>query len=457
MHLSNSDSVLTQKHIFKTWWPLATSWLLMGFELPILSAFLARMPDPKIHLAAYGGVVFPLALLIESPIIMLLAASTALSKDWLSYKKIRHFMRVAGGALTLLHVLVAFTPLYDWLIVGLFSPPAEIVEPARVGLRIMTPWTFAIAYRRFNQGVLIRFGHPRVVTKGTLVRLLALVSVLSVGFAVGSVPGVVLATGAIAVAVTSEAFYIGFRVHPVLRDKVRLAPQVTPPLNTHDFFRFYVPLVMTSLLGLLVFPLGSAAISRMPRALDSLAVWPVISGFLFLVLSVGIAYNEVVVTLLEGPHAVAPLRRFAWTLGFISSGVLLLMTATPLATLWFAHLSGLSPALALLAQTSMWFALLRPALSVMQNWYQGAIIHHHNTRGITEAVLMFLFVSVLILAGGVWWKGAPGVYVGQLAFVVGALVQVLWLRWRSKAALCAVINRSTVEAESHVVSPGAVS
>jgi hypothetical protein len=50
---------LSYKRILNTWWPLAASWLLMGAELPALSAFVARLPDPAINLAAYGGIVFP--------------------------------------------------------------------------------------------------------------------------------------------------------------------------------------------------------------------------------------------------------------------------------------------------------------------------------------------------------------------------------------------------------------
>ena len=72
---------LSTREIFSTWWPLAFSWLLMGTELPAISAIMARLPDPEVNLAAYGGIVFPLALIIEAPIIMLLATSTALSKD----------------------------------------------------------------------------------------------------------------------------------------------------------------------------------------------------------------------------------------------------------------------------------------------------------------------------------------------------------------------------------------
>src|SRR5512134_1247840 len=107
-----------QRQIVAAWWPLAASWLLMAVELPAISAVIARLANPEIHLAAFGGVVFPLALIIESPIIMLLAASTALSKDWASYMRMRRFMMVSGAVLTALHVLVAFTPLYDIVVVG---------------------------------------------------------------------------------------------------------------------------------------------------------------------------------------------------------------------------------------------------------------------------------------------------------------------------------------------------
>ncbi|MBS3750984.1 MAG: hypothetical protein KGY39_05685, partial [Anaerolineales bacterium] len=142
--------------ITRTWWPLAASWLLMALELPAISAVMARLANPKINLAAYGGIVFPIALIVEAPVIMLLAASTALSKDWSSYRKIRKFMMISGASLTAIHALIAFTPLYDLISSQIIGAPQEIISPARTGLMIMLPWTWAIAYRRFNQGVLIR-------------------------------------------------------------------------------------------------------------------------------------------------------------------------------------------------------------------------------------------------------------------------------------------------------------
>jgi len=126
-------------HIFRLWWPLAGSWLLMGLEIPLVAIILSRFSDPEIHLAAWGGVVFPLSLIIEAPIIMILSASTVLCKDGPAYVLLRNFIWVLGGILTILHMSVAFTPLYDLIVVNLLGVPTPIVQPARVRYRTGQP------------------------------------------------------------------------------------------------------------------------------------------------------------------------------------------------------------------------------------------------------------------------------------------------------------------------------
>lgn len=427
---SSAQAPLSLGRIVRAWWPLAASWMLMGLELPAVSAVVARLPEPQINLAAYG-IVFAISMIIESPIIMLLAASTALSKDWDSYLKVRRFMMQAGALLTALHVAIAFTPLYYLVVVDLIGAPSEIVEPARWGLMLMTPWTWSIAYRRFNQGVLIRFGHSEIVGLGTVVRLSANLVVLGIGYLVGTVPGIMVAASAVSMGVMSEAFFVGLRVRPSLQRLRQIAPD-GDPLTLSSFLRFYVPLALTSLLTLLVQPIGSAAISRMPGALESLAVWPVVSGLLFLLRSVGIAYNEVVVALLGEPKAEESLRRFAKVLSLSLTAILFLVTATPLAGFWFQGLSGLAPSLAHLAQTSLWFALLLPAFSVWQSWYQGSLVYFRTTRGVTEAMALSLLISSAILGAGVLWEQVTGLYVAQGAFTIGGLTQMLWLAYRSR-------------------------
>ena len=432
------------KIILKTWWPLAASWLLMGAELPALSAVIARLANPEIHLAAYGGVVYPLALIVESPIIMLLAASTALSKDWDSFQKLQRFMMAAGAILTTLHLLVVFTPLYTLVVVDGIGAPPEIVEPARIGLIIMTPWTWSIAYRRFHQGVLIRFGHSRAVGVGTMIRLGADGLVLLAGYLAGNLPGIIVATGAVVAGVICEAIYAGWVTQPVIQTEVKQAKAVETPLTLRSFLDFYLPLAMTSLLTLLVNPLGSAALSRMPDALASLAVWPVVTGLIFMLRSLGIAFNEVVVALLDERRSYANLRRFTGFLAGTTTLFLVLLAATPLSGFWFENFSALQPRLAEMARLGVWVGLPLPALSVLQSWYQGAILHGRRTRGITESVVVYLATSILILGAGVIWGQVNGLTVGLAAFTLSMATQTGWLWFRSQAVLHSVAARDEV-------------
>ena len=440
--MSLPEERLTTGHVFRMWWPLAGSWMLMALEGPAVSLAIARLAFPEINLAAYGGLVFPLALFVEAPIIMLLAASTALCKDWITYRKIRRFMHVTCGMLTSLHLLVVLTPLYSFLARTAIGAPEEIIGPARLGLLIMLPWTWSIAYRRFNQGVLIRFGHSLSIGVGTMIRLLTNGSILLAGYLLKSFDGIVVATAATSMGVMAEALYVAFRVRPVLRYQLPKASETGAVLNYGDFFRFYIPLSLTSIILIGARPILSAGISRMPNAIDSLAVLPVVTGLTFLLQSAGVAYNEVVIALLDKPGATRALRRFAAGLMIATSGGLFIIAVTPLAGFWFGTITGLSPRLVELARNGLFFAILLPALAVAQSWNQGVILQSKKTRSITEAVLIYLIVSIPILWTGMRIGRFSGIYVGLLSMAVGEGFRTLWLWLRSRSACHALFGET---------------
>jgi hypothetical protein len=414
--------------ILKAWWPLAASWLFMALEQPIVGAAIARLADPTVHLAALGGVVFPVSLIIESPIIMLLAASTALSKNQQAYRLIRHFMMTAGLLLTVLHALVAFTPLYDLVVVTLLNPPAEVVEPSRWGLMVMLPFTWSIAYRRFHQGLLIRHGRSLSVSIGTALRLLGILLGIAVGLLLNA-PGIVVGTMGIATGVLTEAAFIAWRVRPVVREQ--LPAETSAPLSWQAFYRFYTPLALTSLLLLAALPIGSAALARMPNALASLAAWPVLNALLFLLRGLGIAYNEVVVAMLDQKGARQSLQRFSHLLSLTMTGLLLVTALSPLSRFFFGNVMGLEPNLVTLASNGLLFALAWPALTVYQNYYQGMIVYGGQTRHITQSVVISLVTTAVLLFIGTQVGTLPGLYVATIAFVTGTAAQVAWLAWCS--------------------------
>ncbi|MEZ4452276.1 MAG: hypothetical protein R3B09_22610 [Nannocystaceae bacterium] len=433
----SSAAEVTLREVARSWAPLAASWLLMSFEVPMISAVVARLVDPEVHLAAYGGVVFPIALVVEAPIIMMLTASTALSRDRASYQSLRLFNHKLSAVLTAIHALLAFTPLFDRLLVPLLDVPAPVIEPARIGLGIMLPWTWAIASRRFNQGALIRFGRARDVGYGTAVRLCTGVLVLACGFALGG-PGIVVATVTVAAGVLAEAAFAGLRARAVVR---RMEPgDPSRALRGLPFLRFYMPLALTPLVTMIAQPIGAAAITRMPHALESLAAWPALSGVVFLLQSPAFALSEVVVATLGRPGAPQVLRRFAWILTLSITAVAVLLVATPLARLWFGDVTGLRPALTAMAVSALIVSTPMPGARGLQSWYQGVLVHAHRTTALGESVVVFLVVSVIGLAIGVGLGTVTGLVVASAVFAAARLSETAWLWLRSRRLRAALLR-----------------
>ncbi|MEM9462419.1 MAG: hypothetical protein AAGF11_50185 [Myxococcota bacterium] len=404
---------------------------MMGIEQPLTGAVVARLPDAPVQLAAYGSVVFPVALVIEAPVIMLLAASTELSRDRAAYRSLRRVAHGLGLGLTLLHLLLVATPAFDWLAGQVLEVPPVVRGPARLGLWIMLPWTWAIASRRLAQGVLIRHGHARAVGWGTGLRLVLSVSVLAVGSTLGNVSGVVVATTALSVGVVAEAIYASLRVQAVVRTMAGSSPD-RPVLRGLVFWRFYVPLAVTPLITLVILPVGTAAVSRMPDALASLAVWPTLNAVVFVLQAFGLAFNEVVVALLDEPGARRALRRFAGGLVLVTTAVLALLSLRPLADVWFRDVVGLSPTLSDMGAATLWLALPIPGARVLQSWFQGLLVHARRTRGITEAVVVFALSCSAVLVWGVHRPWATGLTVMVVAYSVGRIFQTVWLAIRAR-------------------------
>jgi hypothetical protein len=425
---------LTLSRIASTWWPLAASWLLMGIELPILTAVVERMDHPDVNLASYGSVVFPLALIVEAPIIMLLAAATALVRHKQSYHRLHRFMTGVSILLTAIHVALAFTPAFDWVFHQLLEAPEELLEPSRIGLRIMTPWTWAIAYRRMQQGVLIRAGLSRSVGVGTLVRLIGNLCAMLLVSQLTDAPGIIVGTVGIATGVTLEAIFSGILVRPVVRELPDEPGPGEPALGWERLLKFYSPLALTPFITLILPLVGSAAMSRMANPMLSLAAWPAVHGLVFLFRGVGMAYNEVVVALVDEPGAIPMLEKFCRRVAFTTTAILGAWMASPLADVWFSDIMYLSPELAQATRIGVAMCLLMPAYQVMQSWFQGVLVASERTRAVPEAVALYSLLAGTLFLVGVYHVEITGLYYAVFCFTCGGLTQTLWL-WKSSRHL----------------------
>jgi len=423
-----SQEAVTPGQVLRLWSPLAFSWLLMAFELPIVTMAIARLVRPEVNLAAHGAVVMPVSLIVEAPIMMMLAASTALCRDGAAYRLVWRVMSALSFMLTALHALIAFTPLHDFVVLELIGAPSEVLEPARLGLQLMLPWTWAIAHRRFHQGLLIRAGRSRPVALGTIVRLGANASVLVLGVQLGRWPGVAVAAVAISAGVVGEALFVRFAARRVVSDLARVEP-AGERLSYRAFTTFYVPLALTQVLSLAIPPIGAAAMSRMPLALTSLAAWPAAWGLTFLMRAPAYAFNEVVVSLADRPGGFDALRRFAHRLAAVMTVLLIVFVASPLAGVWFERISGLEPELAKLARAAVLLSLLHPALGAFEMWFQGRLLQARRTRAITVGMVIHLATACLGYGLGIAWGPLPGLLFAVLVLSAASAAKTAWLGW----------------------------
>jgi progressive ankylosis protein len=474
----------TPRAILIFWMPLAIQWIMMALEGPFLAAVIARLDDPTFNLAAYG-VTFAFAILVESPVIMLMSASTALVEDASSYRRLRAFANHLVVLSTGLLLLLLVPGVYSLVIRSGLGLPADVADLVYGALWILLPWPAAIGYRRFLHGILIRSGRTRRVAYGTAIRLAGMAGTALV-LATTGIPGAWVGAGALAAGVVIEAVAAWFMSRDVVgqllagpsegegggiderashsADRIsvegpaqepallreagagtggiravgeaarsRPTPVSSPPgeLSYRTIVQFYYPLALTSLIGLTTQPILTFFMGRAPAPVESLAVFPVVMALYFLFGTFGLSYQEAAIALVgrQGEYR-RELGRFAAGLAAVASGGLGLIAFTPMARVWFEGVSGLEPSLAALAFVPAQIIALGPALSVIMGFQRAILVQARRTRPITVATAIEVCAIALLFPFFAWGMGWMGVTAAMVSLICGRSLGVAFLTWR---------------------------
>ena len=425
--MTDSSTQLTYKKIFYFWLPLAATWIMMSIEGPFLAALIARSTEPIFNLAAYG-VAYSLALIIEAPIIMIMSASITLVKDSQSFYKLRNFTYSANGIITLIMLIVITPPVFYFITEVLIGLPGEVSRLTHIATIILIPWPGAIGYRRFYQGILIKNNLTRRVAYGTIVRLFSMLICAASLYFSGIVEGVVVGAASLSFAVIMEAVAIRFMVQSTIK-RIKSDDSISAQSLTYkEIHKFYYPLALTSLIGLGVQPLVTFYVGQSRMALESLAVLPVVTSFVFIFRALGLSYQEVIIALMgEKKEGLKPLVKFATSLAIILVAVLGLFAFTPLADFWFVAVSGLSESLSDFAQLPMMIMFFFPALTVLISVQRGILVADKNTKPVTLGTTTEFFVIVVTLFILTSYLDLVGAVAAAIALVVGRLAANIYL------------------------------
>lgn len=424
---------LKTRRILVFWMPLAGTWLMMAVEGPFLAAVIARLPDAAPNLAAYG-VAFAFAIIVESPVIMLMSASTALVNNRDSYLVFRRFTIALSALMTGVMLIIVMPPVFDTLASWL-NLPVAVASLTHQALILMLPWPGAIGYRRLLQGLLIRHDMTRRVAYGTVVRLVTMCATAFFAAWWLSISGALVGALALSVAVVAEALAVRRMSRRAIRALMDRRKTEGQRLTLSTVVKFYVPLALSSFMAMGVQPMVTFFMGQSRMALESLAVLPVLNGLTFLFRSLGLSFQDASIALL-GDHMeqYRPLRNVACTLAIVTSVCLAVIAYSPLSFLWFYDVSGLSIELTEFAIPPLQILVLLPALSVLLSFQRALLVNARTTKVITSATAIEVSGIAMVLWIAIHYFNAIGVMAAVTAIVLGRICANILLMpacWRA--------------------------
>ena len=424
---------LKTRRILVFWMPLAGTWLMMAVEGPFLAAVIARLPDAAPNLAAYG-VAFAFAIIVESPVIMLMSASTALVNNRDSYLVFRRFTIALSALMTGVMLIIVMPPVFDTLASWL-NLPVAVASLTHQALILMLPWPGAIGYRRLLQGLLIRHDMTRRVAYGTVVRLVTMCATAVVAGWWLSISGALVGALALSVAVVAEALAVRRMSRRAIRALMDRRETEGQRLTLSNVAKFYVPLALSSFLAMGVQPMVTFFMGQSRMALESLAVLPVLNGLTFLFRSLGLSFQDASIALL-GDHMeqYRPLRNVACAMAILTSVCLAAIAYSPLSFLWFYDVSGLSFELTEFAIPPLKILVFLPALSVLLSFQRALLVNARTTKVITSATAIEVVGIAIVLWIAIQHFNTIGVMAAVTAIVLGRICANILLMpacWRA--------------------------
>lgn len=404
----------------------------MGLELPYIAAIVARLPSPAPNLAAFG-VATSLAWCIESPIMMLLSAATALVRDRASYLALRRFTFLLNAIVTAGMAALAVPAVFRFVGETLIGLPPEIAGLSRQCMLILLGWPAAIGYRRFYQGILVSHHLTRRVAYGTVVRLASMSATAALLALTVSLPGATIGAIALMTGVALEAAASRIMARHSVGLLLRTGQAAGPPLTIAAITRFYYPLALTSVLSMALGPLVTFGLGRGRAPIESLAVWPVVTSVVFLFRSGGVAFLEIAIALAAShPTSDRVVRRTAGWLGALASLALALLAFTPLEVALFGRISGLSPDLASIGTWPLRVLVLLPALEFILSVQRARWIVAHRTVMVTIATAVEGAGLVLTLLFAIGVLDMVGATAGAVAMLAGRVMANAFLYVRGR-------------------------
>ncbi len=382
---------------------------LMMITHSVIHGWLARGNLPTVALAAFS-IAFAVNALLSSAFRSLHQIALGFITDRRSVRRIWHFglciAALNGGSI----LLVALTPVGDWVYGTLLGAgPAVVAEARGASLIFAAIFPFQCT-RNVAAGLLMVQRHTLLITYGTLLRLLSLGAFLA-GFSL-VLDGARTGAAALVACIVVEALFLVWFAWPTYR---RRAADTGAPPTFGAIWHFAWPVILNAVLENALIVLVNVFVGRLHNADLALAAFGVTRGLLMLMMSPlrNLAQTAQALTRTEADLRVV--LRFARRTVLVFMAVIALLVYTPLRDVVLSGVLGLAPALQAAVTPAVLLFVVTPPLWGLASTYRGLLAAARETGVLAVTGLARLGAVVGVSSVCLAWPEVNGAVVGVLA------------------------------------------
>lgn len=374
--------------LLKLWVYPAIAYTILVTEIPLVLAIIQRSSGDITSITAFS---LSLSILLVFNGFALPLAPTAIS----SLKKGKNlydtfvYSSLVGVILSLCLAILVFTPLYELLFSNIIRED-QIRETVRVGLQYFFIAPFAVAMRRYFQGIAIHSDSTLPVMKSAWIRLSLTIVFAIVLYNLG-VEGVVIGSIALTIGALSEALAIYLQI----RKKVNIFTG-NDRYNLRGILNNHKPLMAKSLLQISVLPSVSLLLAYYNFPPDIIALWPIF--FSTLALFEGPTQEIEGITLKSlGSYPKNKMFRFSIAIGSTLSILILFLLLSGLMKKYFSLLYEVNENEYTVLFSAIMLSLLMPLSSATRNFFRALAVNRGYNRFIEVAAIVNLGATLTAL------------------------------------------------------------
>lgn len=353
--------------------PLGLTASLMMFTHSILSAGLSRTINPTISTAAHA-VALSLSDMAGGPLCQIRQTAMALVTSRQSFQAVRRvFLTTTAGFIALMFA-IAYVPALSRLVLQqLLGVKDELLPATLLSFRVLMFLPIVSGWRYLYHGVITRQRQTRFISAGMFIRV-GLMVTLAFSFSHWHwVQGPLVGSLTLLCGITLEftmAYVFGHG----------LVPDGEGGSGDREVWKFYLPLIASSLLVSIGKPFINAGLARMENAAISLAAFSVASSVAWVIISPSQTIHMLTMVFGRELPERALVRKFAASFAGISSALLAVVSFSPAGTWVLTRLISVPPENLAATLFSCRTLAVFPLIICWQEYNMGLLLLNRSTR-----------------------------------------------------------------------------